>query len=124
MRAAVRAGVFILVLAALPLCASIPRERDLSRHNAKTRSFVSRGGAEITYVAPPSFLGDFAPLRETTSRSDRTAAQPNADERGALTLYLWDGMEILATAYQKSAKPEASQKGERACTTYIGCRGC
>ena len=30
-----------------------------------------------------------------------------------LTLYLWDGMDIIATGHQKSAKPKASPQGDR-----------
>jgi len=54
-----------LFAAALPLCASIPREWDSSRQGATPQKLISDRGAEIT---SPSTLGVFAPSRERTSR--------------------------------------------------------
>ena len=34
-------------------------------------------------------------------------------ENGLLTLYIWDGMDIIATGHQKSAKPKAPPQGDR-----------
>jgi len=34
-------------------------------------------------------------------------------ENGLLTLYIWDGMDIIATAHQKSAKPKVQTQGDR-----------
>jgi len=69
MRAAVRVGIFSLVIAAaaLPLRASLPRDLDFSRHDAQAQSFVSHRGTEFTEAVPPSSLGVFAPSRERYS---------------------------------------------------------